>query len=46
MVNAPSARRAVAAYFGSFSSCAARPSAWMPVACAIPLIHGGTPPPK
>jgi hypothetical protein len=45
-VKAPSARRAVSAYFGSFSRADARPSAWMPVACAMPLIHGGVPPPK
>ena len=43
---APSARRAVSGYSARSAASAARPSAWMPVACAMPLIHGGAPPPK
>ena len=46
VVNAPSARRAAARQRGSSSACEARASAETAVACVIPLIHGGVPPPQ
>ena len=44
VVNAPIASAAYRRHLPVFSSWPARPKAWMPVAVAMPLIHGGRPP--
>ena len=44
--NAPSARWAARRQRGSWSARAARASAETAVACVMPLIHGGVPPPQ